>query len=585
LKPVIYLFIFFLFINSFCIHAQPRDDSQAAQQYVIWAQQEINEGRLDEALTGLQRAGDFADVSSDVSYLLALVNLQLEKNPNVTMLALNKALETNRWVTYNENHALLMKTKELIIRRDYYYALSCLDRIGLNTYLNAEETADAAMLRILIFRGMAMGNNRDYDSVQALARFRSLVLTGMDRFPRDPRPLRIFLEYANTALTRNRLPEQSELHESDLNLLELALRRLPFLQEIDPDLTWLAAPFIYDYDTARRLVASYRAGGLSQQQIGSFKINPASIPIALNLGLIDDKQATDELFNDFPNQQPVTVLDKDVVINVYNLLRSEEGRDLFTRRLLSFSGIIISDDDNDGYIDSRAYYQSGVIREFIIDTYQNRSSDVSIIFGTDSIPVSAVLPVAGQRASVSVKWERYPSVLEVTLEDEIFHFKPADFQFAPVAFFELTGSRNLNGLVYPILSYQFINLTRYALVSFCSNFSRPSPEFEGAIETIYLDRGVPLQAVEMLNGQKVSITEFERGFPVIQYIDLDLDGRLETIRRFYLPSPGFQWQEDKVFDYRSLIASSESDWIGDGRYRTREMYLQDGSVVIFLDME
>jgi hypothetical protein len=40
-----------------------------------------------------------------------------------------------------------------------------------------------------------------------------------------------------------------------------------------------------------------------------------------------------------------------------------------------------------------------------------------------------------------------------------------------------------------------------------------------------------------------------------------------------------------TFNYRLLIASSESDWTGEGRFMTGEVYLQDGSVVYSWDMD
>ena len=101
-----------------------------------------------------------------------------------------------------------------------------------------------------------------------------------------------------------------------------------------------------------------------------------------------------------------------------------------------------------------------------------------------------------------------------------------------------------------------------------------------------MERGIPLQAEEkpygeILEGGTYSVTQFENGFPVIQHIDLDLDGRKETIRRFRRPPPG-AWD---FLEYRRLIASSESDWSGDGRYITKEVYRQDGSVVYSFDID
>jgi hypothetical protein len=194
-----------------------------------------------------------------------------------------------------------------------------------------------------------------------------------------------------------------------------------------------------------------------------------------------------------------------------------------------------------------------------------------------------VTPVSGREERANIQWERYPSVQNVKLADEIFLFRPADFQFAPITFIELGGSRTMSGLLYPVLSKQSMNITHRTLVLSCSSFSRPGVEFDGAIEVFYMNQGIPLQAVQTLNGQQVSVTEFERGLPVIQYLDMDLDGRMETIRRFHRPLQLPQgWQ---FIDYRLLKASSESDWSGDGRHITREVYRQDGSVVYSWDID
>jgi len=135
------------------------------------------------------------------------------------------------------------------------------------------------------------------------------------------------------------------------------------------------------------------------------------------------------------------------------------------------------------------------------------------------------------------------------------------------------------------MSDQF-EVTRRTLVSFCASISRSSIEFDGAVETIFFEQGLPKQAVEVLDGNNVSVTAFERGVPVIQYLDLDFDGRMETVRRFHKPGPEHPWPDsEQSFDYRKLIASSESDWTGEGRYKTGEVYLQDGSVVYLWDID
>jgi hypothetical protein len=68
----------------------------------------------------------------------------------------------------------------------------------------------------------------------------------------------------------------------------------------------------------------------------------------------------------------------------------------------------------------------------------------------------------------------------------------------------------------------------------------------------------------------VSETEYLLGQPLVQRIDMDLDGRLETLRRFR--RGGFPP------DDTGEILSSESDWNGDGLYEYGEAY--EGEKVI-----
>jgi len=608
------LWLIFFFIASINLYSQPRDDSQAARQYVQWIQQAINENRWNDAAAALIRASDFSGVSSDISYLNAVTKNYFGADRNLIIYDLDNAIETNRWVSYNETQALLLKTEAQIAVRNYSGAVSSLDRIGERgeTAGTVQMREDAAMLRLLALRGMLSGFVPGYNTILIQPQFRSLVLQAMDRFPRDPRPLKIFLEYAH-----NREPEMSLLPESDINLLEFALRRLPFLLESDPELARLAAPFIRDISEARRLLSTYRAGGIPNIQNRDFRPHPASIPAALNLGLIDDFTAAEELFSGsvsynnplpsiiIPDGNPV--LDRDIIIETYRLLRSEEGRDFFTQKLLSFTGIIICDEDRDGYTDYSVYYHSGVIRHFNYDRDQNNIYDLIIEFDANGVPDFATYNLIGRSAPVIIDWERYPSVAQVILDgpqeilrfldpnwsfspdvlyltsNEVFRFGPGDFQYAPVNFFRIGGSRSLTGLNFPEAAWQFIDLSYRSLFSFCSSFTRSSAEIKGASETIYMNRGVLLQAVETLNGRQVSVTEFERGLPVIQHIDLDLDGRMETIRRFRRPSQDYVWND--LLDYRGLTASSESDFRGDGRFKTMEVYQTDGSIVYYYDMD
>jgi len=581
-----FILFFALFVSLSFSQSQSRiqgfGDAQAAGQYVNWIKQAIDHGRWSEALAASERAADFANVSSDIFYQLAFVRSHEGKNRTGIIEALDHAIEINRWEIYNENQALLLKSQQLIVMRKFLSALSILDNLPVS--------ADSACLRLLSFKGMAFSKDAaPYDPAAALNNFRRLMLSSLDRFPHDPRMARIFFEYA-----RNRQNIHLELEQSDFDLLELVLRRLPFLLETDTELAWMAASFMRDAEDARRLLAAYRAGGLPSIYNRDFMPNPGSIPAALNLGLIDDTDAVKELFSGvrgINSPHPVgikgngdPVIDLEIITKVYSLLRSDEGRDLFTQKLLDFCGCIFSDNDYDGNVDTVTYYRYGVIHEFTQDKDHDNEADLQITFLT-GIPVSAVYLLPGQASYTEVIWERYPSVEKAVFAQERFTFRPADLQFQPVSFITLGGSLQHSGVNYPVPSYQ-LDLTRRTLISFCESVTRPSVEFDGAFEKIFFERGFPVQAVEIMDGQYVSVTTFEKGIPVMQYIDLDADGRMETIRKFHRPGQNYPWPDPgEIYDYHRLIASSESDWTGEGRYKTGEIYMQDGTVIYLWDID
>jgi len=571
------IFLVFLF-TSINVFAQTRDDSAVAQQYYRWVEQAVNEERWDDARAALVRTRGFENVSSDLSFMRASVSVHFGDKRTDVIEALDTAIQTNRWVFNNEVDALLLKAEMLLVLRQYRQLIACTDQIDAREGIisTSQISANAAMLRLLALQGLALGREPASDPGFALAQFRSQLLVTMDRFPRDSRPLKIFFQYA-----RNRRPQPSELPEADINLLELVLRRLPFLMENDPDLAWMAAPFVRNIDDARRLLGSYRAMTTSPAK--------ESIPIALNLGLIDDNTAIEDLLS-IDNQDALPEINIDVITDTYKLLRSEEGRVRFTQRFLVFSGFIVKDLDNDGINECYALYENGNIIKFAYDKEQNNDNYLLISELENNSPLEGVVLLTGQNNSARITWERFPSVKEIIFGDplsnsnERFAFAPADLQYAPVEFVEIGGSNNLRGLLFPVPSQQYMPLTMRTIHSFCTSYTRPSLEIDGAAETIRMSRGVILQSIEtMTNGRQVSVTEFERGLPVIQHIDLDLDGRMETIRRFRRPGHNYVWRD--VFDYRRLVASSESDWSGDGRHKTREVYQTDGSVVYYFDMD
>ncbi|QQO11146.1 hypothetical protein [Breznakiella homolactica] len=540
-------------------------DTAVAEQYARWGRDMIGGGRWLEAEIGLERAGDFSDVSSDISYLLALTRSHLGRPRGAVLESVRRSIETGRWFLYSEEHARLLEAKTLITLRAFPEALSALAMI--------RDSADAAELRLLALKGLA-----DFP------RFRSAAAAAMEAYPRDPRPVRILFEYAGEILPQG----------PDRDLVNTALRRMPVLLVSDPGLAYLAVPFIRDTEESSRLVASYRARGNPV---------PASIPAALNLGLINEETAIDELFSFRDNtysaqklQEPVLL--RSLVSEIWDLLRSEQSRNAFMRNLLAFTGVIIDDGDKDGFPESHTRYIQGTLVYYWYDADQDGLPELEIFF-SGGVPVRAVtvilpeqaapqeLPdnrVAGfaypvrdeERTRVTLFWEQYPAVLRAELDRTGYIPPPFEFQYAPVQFTPLLRNGGAGDFLYPQRDRLIPRISRRSLISFASAIEQPSAEIPGAVERIEMVRGVPQHAAETLGGKLVSETEFLLGQPVLQRIDLDLDGRLETVRRFrHIPgvAPG-----DNPLEYSRIIDSSESDWNGDGSYEYGEQYLPGGRI-------
>jgi len=537
-------------------------DAAIARRYIEWARKETAAGRSAEALAGLERGADYANVSSDVSCLLAVLRSEAGRSRFSVLEACRRALETMRWEQYGPEDARLLEAKTLTELRRFEEALMVLDLCDPERYA-------VQYSRLNALRGLT----------GAETAFVNAAASVIDRFPRETGPVRLLFEYAARGRPKDSLRP----------LIDLALRRLPLLIDSDPELAYMAVPFIRNREDARRYTASYRAVR---------KPNPASLPAALELGLISGRQAVEEMFDMASGTVRVRILDRDLIVSVNTLLESED-RTYLRRNLLQFSGVITEDGDHDGVIEAWTSYRNGMLAEYRYDADQDGEANLTIAFA-QGLPVQAeiilaldensgqVSPLAGNgtyaggfRVSPDsaqkalLRWERYPAVLDTELGGKRYIPRPLDYFFTPIRFTPLV----LDGPDYPnretLLNEGLLKegilpvLTERSLLSFSNILEQPSGEFPGGTERIELSGGIPVKSTVYLKGRKVSETEFNQGRPLIQRLDLDTDGRMETVRRF---------------DKEGLV-SSESDWDNDGIFEYAEIRQGDGSMKKFRDFD
>jgi tetratricopeptide (TPR) repeat protein len=561
MKIRLLLAAFVLLVPGAAVFAQttvpfPPPDEEAADKYSGWAKTAMDEGRWSEALIVLERAADFADVSSDLSWLLALARSHFDQPRGAVLEALRKAVSVNHWRWYNRTDALFMEAELLIALRFPSEALEILSSLP--------ENAGTVKFKLLALRNW--GNYEEF--LEGTGR-------ALDRYPREAGIPRVFLEYLGKEYLYREDLQNRNPGKKELELLDLILKRFSFLLEEDPDLAWMAAPFVPDGEDAGRLVAAYRASG---------KAAPASLPIALKLGVIDEAQAIEEFFAS-PGEG-VLSLDRVLITGIWDELRTGESRALFRGNLSAFSGVITEDTDRDGINESWVDYRDGRILTCFFDVNQDGFRESEVYFEAGE-PVRAEwavvsgsspaywLPAGGAVRRIRIRWERYPAVLETEQSGIRYIPKPGGFLFSPLRFIELPGGVPSpgNGLLYPERESAAAAVSRRNLIAFALRVERPSREFPGAVEIVDLDGSIPVGAKEYLNGRTISVTEFSRGRPMIQFIDLNLDGRLETIRFFRrsLQEEAFGSVDPlELLDYSLDFERADSDWDGDGIFEENE---------------
>jgi len=508
---IFFIFLLFGILPHGFAQDEPRGNRAMADRYAQWAKNTLEMGLWSEAHSGIERAADFADVSSDIGYLLALTRVH-ENKPRASVLeALNLALLVDRWVFYNAELARLFKAETLIALRFYPEALQELSLIS-------KSPRQAS----LTLKALA---NYSYPD------FRRNMREALDIYPRETEPVRIFLNFLSNEDAAGRNPERD-----DLDLLEIVIRRLPLLIQNDPELAWMASPFIRDVEEARRLVRAYRAMNKPALQ---------SIPVALKLGVIDEEMALEELFNYSVNSLDLALLDK-----VWELFRSDTTKTMLKNKLASYSGIITEDSDRDGIPETVVKYHRGLLEYSFVDVNQDGIHDL-IVHYEAGVPLRGMVflpPENSGRKQAEIFWERYPSILEVRLDGTKFIPRPLDFFFNPLRFVNLFGG----GTLFPRWDFLYPPLTRKVLVSQSLRVERPSLEFPGGIEVVELEQGIPVRAREYVGSLMVSETDFLRGRPQHQRVDLDFDGKMDTVRFYRKEYRQVEleelWDFDRVYD-------------------------------------
>ncbi|MDR3325637.1 MAG: hypothetical protein LBS82_06620 [Spirochaetaceae bacterium] len=461
----------------------PRGEAAIAEKYVEWAQNAYDHARYQEAEKALQRAQDYAEHSSDLSYLRALSQRRQGAPRRRILSDLELALATDRWNQYHAHDARALKASLLLELMQYQAALREIDALPASAEREAQRLEALRQLK-------------------ENAAFRSAAAHALQAYPEDPHIAAQLFAYA--AATPTPTPQ-------DAALVDTALARLPVLLETSPTLIYQAAPFIPDVEDAQRRLRAQTARDPSPPQ--------RALPTLLSLGVYDEDAAIKQLFTH-------AVIDKQTLIATYSQLRTDAARRTLINALRSFTGTIASDANNDAISEASCTYKNGQATHITVDTHQEGQPSLSINLAGGT-PTHATTTIDAQPAAID--YETYPVVQRAHYRDKTYTYPPAAFHYAPIRFEPLCAP---DGIPYPEPAAGSSTLSERTLLVNAAIVENPSPEIEGAIQQTRLTNGIPTSAQETLDGKIVSQTQYRDGTPHTQTIDADLDGRMETTRHF-----------------------------------------------------
>jgi antitoxin component YwqK of YwqJK toxin-antitoxin module len=495
-----------------------------AEKYAAWAYDMLKQNEFEKTLKFLERSKDYADVSSDISYMLAFTRNKLNKNALSALTPALLSIKTERWNLYTKTDALLLSAQIQIRLRRYNDALRLLK--------DCNESEESALLRILALKGALKNNDSIFES------FTKELENALQRYPNNKEFTKIAFTWA---------AEQKASQKNSL-FVQTFLEKLNLIRNVNDDVLYMAAPFFYnEEETQKQLLVWYSA---SNGVVPNY-----ALPVLLNYGIVDEGIVISKLFEN-------ETIDAGVIKEVYKHLRTDLERENFRKEISGYTGVITEDYDADGYIEARTTYQNGFMTSFTLDSSQNGITNTEIIIsaGTpvqvthstlaNNVPagdptegVNLISPVFQENTvqQLQITYTNYPIVTKAVLKtcdtennkDKVlltFYFSPNNFFHKPIDFEQLAGPF---GLPFPTLINKESFYTGVKMLwAHSYEVETAGKNFKNSKLILQLKNEILLSAREYIDNTLVSEDFFTNGRLYERRIDMDLDGKLETRIRF-----------------------------------------------------
>lgn len=539
------------------------------------AEKRLLEKDWNEALTYAKMAISYDDTFSDVYYIKAAAELNLDYVKKDVLDSLENAFEKNEWVGYNKNGARILYADMLSEIGEYEHSMEILDEAPF-IY-----SADAEFIRVK--NGYRIGTS---DTIE---KARDRVFSARRVYPKDSRFIDLFFMFEGT------FKNLSELHLTEYTVPSVVqkianeyISQMPYRENPTEGIDVLATMFASEEDCQRLL----KAIGTREE------VGPLYPVIALKAGILSEEAACNQFFEYADSYVNIELLELFV-----SLLEDENALLFVDEHLTAYNGTLGVDMNLDFINELDIKYERGRPKEIHYDINCDGVEDLFAICDFGS-PVSLKFPVTGKQIYYSI----YPQVENVVIgtyneigfeAGSVFNFVNDDLIYSP---FEMTipaflSDNDISFYVPFIISE--MDVPSDALMSKkASSIGYGISERENASVILSFAMDDISAADFYWGGRKYAYSSIDDKNYIIRHLDSNNDGIFETTQYFnhateenpFVAEPEDEILVEKIFgniakDKKIYLEKVEIDSTGDLICNYSEEYQSNGGRIVTWDFD
>lgn len=459
-------------------------------------------GSYSSANLFAEKAAFFNPLLGDSWYVQALTASFNNEIPNKIIPLLEKALSCEQWIFYNKDAAIALYTRYLCIVKRYDDVVAITQNIGDIAQKIGDitvSTSDNLPSDFFYSRAWAFYGKNDFESA------RYVLEKATKRFPFEKKFQMLFFQREAMKVPLSPVQEKmalsflSTLDNSDLESVELINASIPFVASL-PE--------------RRRLLSSCYAQGVS---------SPELIANLLEYGLIQESEAFAEVkkFSD-------SGITFSILLKIGGLFSDSEIVKSFSNYLSTFNGVIVDDENNDNLNELKIFYENGRPVKIIYDENQDGLFDweISADQGTPNL-------VTFPKTNSKLYYAKYPTVLKVERNADVFLLNPGKFKWTPIKFSLKSFPTDSSFKFYlPEVKKKSLALTESLLVKNSAVLKRTLDNRPNFIEQVELVDGIPVSSVLAENNRPYAYSVYEKGRLSSRKVDMDKDGSFEAFESY-----------------------------------------------------